>query len=632
MKNLTGYLKKILSLSSLVLAFFLLLLSNQNVHAAEDQFTVTADFTHGISDTSIDTEAIITIASEKPRVVSYFTTTIPQENLSVECYNASTSKKLDCSSHNRTGATDIMVDFNNAIVKPTSKLKLRITYHTALEKTGALNIVSSVQDAVTKSVVITYPKTNGEPLWTSDAMQNLKSVNNNYQITILKPIYTSISILFGKSISYQFTISKTFSNTLKDQNQTFELIVPSDSTTQTIIWDNLTPLPNIAEQDEDGNYIFKYILAPEDTLDCNIQGHILKRATITTKNTPEAFLTTALGYWKTSEKLEFTRIISYIKNKGIKITDGFTNIQDVDADTQQLIIKYLYQYTVERLNPQKSLVSGVITDSRVGFDNIVADPNEANPSDYTDFLITILRKYGIPSRQVIGYVSNISGYTSDGFYNYWVEAYDTTQQKWITMDPFLEDYSSKPLYGNAFFDHIAILKRGKFPVAPKLTFYKDSDFKVTSSSEDELIPELKFETQLVFESSNTLSKYLKGLINVSNTGNIAINEYALGESNIENIKKYVDPVNNINSQIILPKQTATLQLNVPNSINTSNVFVNIEFSNEDYSESVLSASDTNIQIPIYLQIITKAISILSFLGIIYLVYFLLRRFNNKQNG
>ncbi|MBU1120072.1 transglutaminase domain-containing protein [Patescibacteria group bacterium] len=632
MKNLTGYLRKILSLSSLVLAFFLLLLSNQNVHAAEDQFTVTADFTHGISDTSIDTEAIITIASEKPRVVSYFTTTIPQENISVECYSASTAKKLDCSSHSRAGATDIQVDFNNSIVKPTSALKLRVTYHTTLEKTGALNIVSSVQDAVTKSVVITYPKANGEPLWTSDTIQNIKSVNDNYQITILKPIYSSVSVLFGKSISYQFTISKTFSNTLKDQNQTFELIVPSDSTTQTIIWDNLTPLPNIAEQDEDGNYIFKYILAPEDTLDCNIQGHILKRATIASPNPPEAFLTTALGYWKTPEKVEFIRILTYLKNKGIKITDSFTNIQDVDADTQQLILKYIYQYTVERLNPQKSLTSGVITDSRVGFDNIVANPNEVNPSDYTDFLITILRKYGIPSRQVIGYVSNISGYTSDGFYNYWVEAYDTTQQKWITMDPFLEDYSSKPLYGNAFFDHIAILKRGKSPVAPKLTFYKDSDFKVTSSSEDDLTPELKFETQFVFENSNTLSKYLKGLINVSNTGNIAINEYNLGESNIENIKKYVDPVNNINSQIILPKQTATLQLNVPNSINTSNVFVNIEFSNEDYSESVLSASDTNIKIPIYLQIITKAISVLSFVGIAYLVYFLLRRFNKKQNG
>ncbi|MFZ2190059.1 MAG: transglutaminase-like domain-containing protein, partial [Candidatus Magasanikiibacteriota bacterium] len=458
MRNLTGYLKKIPLLFSLVLT--LLLLTSHPIHA-EDQFTLTSDFIHGISDTTIDTQAIITISSTSARVISYFTTSIPQENIIAECYNVSSSKKLDCSSHNRSGATDILVDFNNSLIKSNSNLVLRITYHTNITASESLNVVSFVQDAVTNSVVLTYLKSKGEPLWTSDAIQNIKSIDDNYQVTILKPIYPSISVLFGKAVSYEFTVSKTFTNSLTDQNQTFELILPSDSATQTIVWDKLSPLPNIAEQDEDGNYIFKYIVGSETSMDCNIQGHILKRNSVTNNNTPDSFLTTNIGYWKTTEKIEFTRIITYLKNKGLNITDGLTNIQTLDASTQELIYKYLYQYTVERLNPQKSLSSGIIADSRVGFDNLVSNPNEVTSADYSDFLVTILRKYGIPSRQVVGFVSNISGYASDGFYSYWVEAYDFTQKRWITMDPFLEDYSSKPLYGNAFFDHIAILKRGK---------------------------------------------------------------------------------------------------------------------------------------------------------------------------
>lgn len=628
MRNLIGYLKRIPLLFSLLITFLFLVTTNTY---AEENFSISADFAHSIIDTNINTEAIVTISSDTTRVVSYLTTTIPQQNLSVECYNAISGKKLDCSSHKQSGATDILIDFNNAVVKPNAPLKLKLIYSTSTNQLDALNIVSTIQDATTNSITITYPKTLGEPLWTSDAIQNIKSIGDSYQITILKPIYPNISVLFGKNISYKFSISKTFTNSLADQNQTFELIVPSDTTTQLLIWDDITPLPNIAEQDEDGNYILKYIVAPGDTLDCNIQGHIIMRKAITDENVPGSFLTTKSGYWQSTQKFEFSRILTYLKDKNIKIPDTFSSIKEVDESNQELIYKYLYQYTIERLNPQKDLTKGIVTDNRIGFDQLVSNPNESTPSDYTDFLIAILREYGIPSRQVIGFVSNISGYTSDGFYNYWVEAYNFTQKKWIIMDPFLEDYSGKSLYGNVFYDHISILKRGKSPVAPKLTFYKDTDFLVTLSSQEEIVPNFALEAQLVFENNNTISEFLTGLINVSNTGNIAISKYSINSSNITDIRRYVDPVNNINSQVILPKQNATLQLNIPNSLSTSNISVNIKFSNQDFSKDMPLESAIKTRVPLYLDILTKAISLLSFAGIIYLVYFLLGKVKIKRH-
>ncbi len=629
MRDLNGYLKKILSLSSLVFVISLLCASKVS---AVDSFTLTSDFVHNITETNISTEAILTISSSSSRVISYYTATIPEENLKVKCYNYNTSKEYSCTNHQRTGATDVLLDLNNAVVRSNTPLKLRLIYTRTSSSTDSYNIPSSVQDTTTKSITVTYSKTLGEPLWTSDTVQSIKSIGDNYQITILKPIHNKLSILFGKQISYKFEVSKTFTNSLEDENQTFELILPADGANQTIIWDEISPLPNIAKQDEDGNYIFQYTLAPQKTTDCMIKGYILKHDASEDTSALDAFLTQNTGYWSVTQKNEFTRIDNYLREKKLNIPEGFSNIQDVSKDTQELVYKYLYSYVIDRLNPQKELTSGIITDSRVGFDNLVSNPNEVTPSDYTDFLITVFRKYGIPARQVIGYVSNISGYTSDGFYNYWVEVYDYTQNQWLTLDPFLEDYASKSLYKDKFYDHIAILVRGKSSVAPKLTFYNDNDFKVTSSSQEEVVPNFSVEAQLVFDSNNILSKYFKTLINITNTGNIAISDYAISQSSFENLQRYVDPVNNINTQIVLPKQSATLQFNIPNSGSYSNSYVNITFSNMDYKKELLLESDLDIFIPVYMQVMVKILSLASFLGLGYLVYFLVKKFKHKQNG
>lgn len=630
MKNLNGYLKKILllfSLSFLLLSFF------PKLTYAETLFTITTDITHTIADNTIDTEIIATISTDTTRVLSYYTATISQENLSVECYNANTNTKLNCSTYKRTQATDIIIDFNNAVITAKSPYKLKLVYQTTTKVADTYNIVSAIQDTTTSSITVIYSNSKGQPLWASDTIQSIKSIGSNYQITIEKPIYSTLTLLFGNQISYKFTISKTFSNSESDSNETFEIITPPDTSSQTIVWDNINPLPNVAEQDDDGNYIFKYILSAGQTLDCSIQGHILMHNSATA-DTPSAYLTTTSGYWDSTSKAEFTRINTYLVTKGLTLPEGFSDITSVNTNVQELVYKYLYQYVVERLNPEKELAPGIITDSRIGFDNLVSNPNSLTPADYSDFLVTILRKYNIPARQVIGFVSNVSGYTSDGFYNYWVEAYDYTQGKWITLDPFLEDYSSKSLYNSPFFDHIVILHRGKSPVSPKLTFYNDSDFKVVSSSQDKITATFAPNAQLVFENTDITSKYIKMLVNISNTGNIAISKYSISQSSIENLQKYIDPINNINSQIILPKENGTIQFNIQNNGVLSNIFVNIKFINNGYSKELLLESNPTLSIPLYLQIFTKVISILAFAGLVYLIYFLVNKaiIKHKHNG
>lgn len=629
MRNLIGYLKRTLLLSSLVFVF---LLCNISAAKASDAFIVSTDFIHNISGTSISTDALITISSSSTKVVSYYTATIPKENLKVKCYIGNTNKEYSCTNHSRTGATDVLVDLNYAVVRKASPLKIRLVYTSTSTQENSYNISSFIQDTTTNTITVTYPKSLGEPLWTSDSAQSIKSIGENYQLVISKPIYHNLSILFGKEISYQFVVSKSFTNTLTDSNQTFELILPADTANQTIVWDEISPLPNIAQKDEDGNYIFQYILAPQASTDCIIKGHILKHAVVENTDTVSSFLLQNSGYWGSTQKIEFTRIENYLKGKIPELPEGFSDINDVDKSIQELVYKYLYSYVIDRLNPQKTLSEGVITDSRVGFDNLVSNPNSAAPSDYTDFLITIFRKYKIPARQIIGYVSNISGYTSDGFYNYWTEVYDYTQNKWLTLDPFLEDYSTRSLFRDNFYDHITVLTRGKSSVAPKLTFYNDSDFVVTSSSTEEISPEFSVNAQMVFDNNNIISKYIKVLINISNTGNIAIKDNDITRSSFDNLSKYLDPVNNINSQIVLPKQNAAIQYNLLNTGNFSNSFVSINFSNMQFKQEILLQTDLKILVPIYITILVKIISLASFIGLIYLIYFLIKKYKIKRNG
>ena len=628
MRSLNGYLKKIPLLFSLVIA--LISLSTQNSFA-EDNFNLSPEFIHTIQGDTISTQAIITISADTPKVISYFTITIPQENISPTCRNESKGTDVECTSYKRNGVTDILFDLNNAIIKPSSPVSIAISYSVAYAQTNTYNLVSKFQGYNTTKTTLIYPRSLGEPLWASDTIQNIKAIGETYQIQIEKPLYPNLSILFGEHVSYQFEINKTFTNTLETDNQTFEIIVPSDSTHQTIIWTKIEPTPNLAEQDEDGNYILQYIVGPKSSQDCKINGTIIMHNDSTNNDDIATYLTTQSGYWKPTEKNEFLRILEYLKTNVSTVNDTFSDIRNLDDTSKQLVIKYLYSYTIERLNPQTNLTDGIITDSRVGFDQLVENPNEVTPSDYSDFLITILRYYGIPARQIIGFVSNISGYTSDGFYNYWVEAYDSVSGRWITLDPFLEDFSQKSLYNSPFFDHISILKRGKNPVAPKLTFYQDTDFKVTYNTEEAATPELSTTTSLYFESNTIISPYVKAILNITNTGNIAIRNYEISQSNIEMLEKYIDPVNNISSQIILPNQSSTIQFNILNLSLPDSLVAPIKFSNFDYNQEITTTEGFNIQTPVFITILVKTISLAVFAGIVYLGYWGIKKLR-KKNG
>lgn len=639
MKDLTGYLKKILlKSSSLGLTFIILILLFSFLSflfikplLATGNFQISTNFEHTLSPDTIKTDVIMHVESDAPRVISYYTATIDIEDLRVECINFKTRQTLECTTFNRGSSTEILINLNNSVVRPDAPLQVLLTYTTPRGEDSSYNLTSQVHDAPTNSVLIRYPKELGEPLWSSDPIHNIRIVGENYEALINKPNYPKISLLFGEKLLYGFNINKVFSNTLGDKNQTFELYVPADTPTQTIIWEEISPLPNTALKDEDGNYIFKYLVEPNQTLDCNISGYIQKTEGLEHDGTIPSFLTQQSGYWSISNNTEFRRINTFLKRKGLDIENNFEDVEDLNKSEKELFYKYIYQYVIERLNFEKDTPLGIGVQARLGANTLIDSPNNASNIDYADFYIALLRRYNVPSRLVVGYISNITGYTSDGFYHHWVEYLDTNTNKWVIADPFLEKYFEKNLFGSSFLDHIVIIRRGKSAVAPKMSFFQETDFVVRSETQKDISPGFEINSELSFKGYKITDKFVKGYIHISNSGNIAITGYTISKSNIENIHSYLDPVNNLQSTIVLPKQNSTIQFNIPyEEITSSNLFVNIQYNNLNiYKKDETLETKIEENTPLSLSLLSKFVSLLVFGVFVFLIYFVLLFINKK---
>lgn len=637
MRNLTGYLKKTplkyRNILSLLLLFSILLsslglTSVPKVMATTtiSDFNINVDFQHIITEETIDTQVVMEITSSSPRVISYYTAILPIERLQVTCEEFKTRKELECTTFNRGSNTEVLINLNNAVVRPTSPLEVLMEYSSPREKDSSFNISSTIFNSTTRSIVIKYPKDMGEPLWSSDPIQNIKAIEDRYIVLIEQPQNPKLSIVFGEKLLYKFDINKVFSNTLKDDNQTFEIYVPSDTPTQTIIWEEISPTPTSSLKDEDGNYIFKYIIKPKETANCKISGYILKTQDLETTEETSSFLTQKTGYWSITNNTEFRRINTFLERKGLVLPPNFEDVEMLEDSQKDLFYKYIYQYVIERLNYNEEIPLGIESSSRIGAQTLIEAPNNASNVDYSDFYITLLRSYNVPSRLVVGYVSNITGYTSDGFYHHWVEYLDTNQNRWVTADPFLEEYFNKNLYGSPFLDHITIIRRGKSAVAPKISFFQDTDFIVKTETTKDIQPQFSIDALFAIENFSITKPYAKGLLKLKNEGNIALNNIIISKSNIENLIKYTDPIKNMQSDILLPNQENFLQFNIPHDkINSTNIFVETSLTNLDrYKIDETLETVVEEEVPLYILILSKLLSILIFCTFLFLLYFLIK--------
>lgn len=626
MRNLIGYLKKTLLLFS---SLFLFALNTLPIYSQEQSFDIKTDIYHSWKEDTLTTSIYYTIfSSQTSRVISYYTSTILEENIKPSILLMNKNQKLEPTIHNRSGATDVVIDLKNTPISKETPITLKLTYQQKISK-DKISLLSSVKDTRTTKMVLTYPKENGEVSWSSTPITKIESKGNNYEISVEKPQGERTTITLGEDMIYEFHINRNLINT-DDKMYTSEIVIPANTTFQKVLIESFEPQPNRSYKDINGNYIIQYELAGNSNLTVEVSGYIKMEKGLEIES--KDYSSELREFWKLTNQEETKRINKYLNANGLQVDDEFSSINELeDSSEKQLFYKLIYQYVIERLQPNTLTLGSLTGGVRLGGTKALEALSDATPEDYCDSLIAIYREYAVPTRFVLGYITNISDYNPDGMYHNWIEYYDITKNDWYLADPYLEDYSSTSLWNRSLPDHVSIIYRYENPNTPKLTYYSENDLTI-KKTDQQVDYKYNFDISISFKPYNLTDSHLQGSLIVKNTGNTILDTFNIVKSNPD-FNKYLDYIENSSYTILLPNDTSNIKFNIPSQEVETNIFAVVTaYSGTDQTEEkYLNTQFDIVDQHQYIPILSKLISALMYIIISIPIYITLTKLQ-KRNG
>jgi hypothetical protein len=289
---------------------------------------------------------------------------------------------------------------------------------------------------------------------------NTEQVSESVKISYTNVTDPKIELVLGKSIIFNFVIDRIIENT-ESASINYEINLPRPQYNQSLIIKSITPLPTASYKDENGNYFISYLLLPNEKINVKVSGAVL-----VTDNDLES----DLSYQEkrnnsTTDSIWDLADTSAIKQFELYQAINSTKIQNnVLLSDKKIFVKNTYDYVLDNLK----LSSESTVFSRLGANKIAQNSQEVSPDDYTDFTIALLRKYGIPTRMILGIVVPVKE-SEKPYVHSWVEYY-MDETGWISLDPAYDDATSgTSQFSKSFVDHIAIVARGNNPYLPKLS-------------------------------------------------------------------------------------------------------------------------------------------------------------------
>lgn len=557
MRNLLGYFHKILYLFSILFLNFVFLQPINSVFAQED-LSIKSTFHHNWDGERLDTTIYLTLSTESAStVVTYLTVTIPQTEINPEIFSINRDKVLEHTTHKGRESTDLVIDLEKSPLYKDKPITLKITYFQSL--TGStISLLSKLNNIETNEFLFTYPSSIGEISWSSATILNQEDKGGNVKITTEIPNTDFVKIAFGEQITYSFDINKTLSNS-SDTTIYSEVTLPINNSYQNIVISSINPLPDKAYKDIDGNYILQYSIVSQSAIDIKISGFIYMNKQ--DSNDSKEYIIEQNPLWKISNTSLIRHINRYVNTYGLNISDTFSDINELKPEEREIFYESIYHYVLEYLQPNVNSVGSLSGAERIGSEDILVKQGMSSNEEYADSIIALYRYYKIPARFVIGYLSNISNYDSEGIYHYWAEFYDQDKKDWVIVEPFFEDYSKTPLWSKEMKDHIALIYRYSNPFNPKLSFFSPQDFTLKLVEQAPVYTN-KAKVDLVLSPFNISDPYLSGVINIKNNGNTILDSFTFKKSKPE-ISEYIDYIGNNQKILILPNQEYEIKFNIP---------------------------------------------------------------------
>lgn len=444
--------------------------------------------------------------------------------------------------------------------------------------------------------------------------------NTDKKISISKPKPTSISgnqiiwenpstrtvyAVFGEFQLYALNLNYHLKNPNIYPVYT-DVAFPPDTLYQKIFIESIKPKPSSTYTDEDGNFLGRYFLKPNESL-------------------PIAFVGTAEIRVKPREEIIPVIRSSFLNQKKYLLSEK-KYWEGVDSVLYDRTPDAIYNYVVNTL--QYDYGGTTRKNNRLGAVGALQQPNRAVCVEFSDLFISIAREKGIYSREIQGY-----GFSKDpqlrplsllsDVLHSWPEFYDKGSQIWIQADPTWENTSGIDYFNSFDLNHIAFVihgKRSDYPLPAGM--YKTENSRDVSVTVTTVLPKENKDIDLVADNlpeKITDKASTKTKITILNKGNVFLWNIPIS------IKSEVLNIKNFNSSISLlaPFEKKEISFEIASKLENKKINATLDVyvsGNKELSKQI-------IIIPYTYEL---ALKISSFVAFLLLLILLTRIFRSSR--
>ncbi len=331
-------------------------------------------------------------------------------------------------------STTIYLQFNQPSINTQKSTDFQIRYNvdSLAQNQGniwKINLPKHTTDPKDQiQTTITVPTSWGKLAYSSLPLSPTVDILNQ---TILVPPHLSdqsITLAFGETQIFNFNLSFFLENDLTS-TENFQVPLPPETDTQTVIYTNIDPTPQNINIDPDGNFLAQYQLLPNQKIKIIAKGQVQVHAPDPNfpQITPLPFHTQTDQFWPVSN----STIITHAKNlqSPRKIYDFVVNTLVYNPNLIQ---------DATRKDPLESLL----------------EPQNSLCTDFTDLFISITRASSIPSREIEGFIYTQNSLlqpqnlTSD-ILHAWPQFWNQEKNRWQQVDPTWQSTTKGDDYFNS---------------------------------------------------------------------------------------------------------------------------------------------------------------------------------------
>jgi transglutaminase-like putative cysteine protease len=415
--------------------------------------------------------------------------------------------------------TIISFPFAHKIVGKDSVHSFMIEYDsgdiaTKFGNTWQVNIprLETNENISSQSVVLSVPTDFSTLAYIDPKPQT--NVNNTYYFNGSQIANKPISAVFGQTQYYKGSLTYHLINDV-NADKDMEIALPPDTAYQSVYFENISPQPTIIKKDEDGNYLARYHLDQNSSLDIKVTMYFkLNFAPKPTDQLP------------TDNYLISNRIWNY--DNGVFTTPEINNLRSANAIYDFVVDKLKYDF--EKVNRQKS--------QKVPAAESLINYQSAICTDFTNIFVSLARKTGIPSRELEGFAMSENpnlkplSLTQDVLHA-WPEYFNKSTNTWVQIDPTWSNTTRGIDYFNKLdFNHLVFVIHGinpDYPVPAGGYKYKQEKSKDVNVEPISVIqfPDPKFSLISTSQKGSEISLKIKNDSGVLFSGNTITehNEY-----------------------------------------------------------------------------------------------------------